>query len=142
VRQRTSPADERLCLDSWSVIAWLLGEEPSLSIVRKALAERRAVMSWINLGEVAYIVEWRFNTEDSGAVVAQLMADATVELPTVATVLRASSLKAGNRVSYADAFAIATAELHGVPLVTGDPEILELPDLVRVVDARPSMRPS
>lgn len=47
----------------------------------------------------------------------------------------AASIKAGGGVSYADSFAIATAERHAVPLLSGDPEILVLdrPGL-RVVD--------
>ena len=142
MRRRTSLADERLCLDSWSLIAWLLGEEPSFSIVKGALAERRAVVSWINLGEVAYIVERRFSADDALDVVGQLTASANVELPTIAIVLRAAAFKAGNRVSYADAFAIATAESHGVALVTGDPEILDVPGLVRAVDVRRATGPS
>ena len=142
MRRSTSLADERLCLDSWSLIAWLLGEEPSFSIVKGALAERRAVVSWINLGEVAYIVERRFSADDALDVVGQLTASANVELPTIAIVLRAAAIKAGNRVSYADAFAIATAESHGVALVTGDPEILDVPGLVRAVDVRRATGPS
>jgi PIN domain nuclease of toxin-antitoxin system len=44
------------CLDSWAVLAWLEGEEPAASRVQEALVSR-PVMSWINVGEVAYVVE-------------------------------------------------------------------------------------
>ena len=40
-------------------------------------------------------------------------------------VLQAASIKASHRVSYADAFAVATALAHSTTLLTGDPEILD-----------------
>jgi uncharacterized protein len=48
--------------------------------------------------------------------------------------LEAARIKAHHRISFADAFAVATARLeHGVVL-TGDPEIVALPrDVVRVI---------
>jgi predicted nucleic acid-binding protein len=48
----------------------------------------------------------------------------------------AAQIKAGNRLSYADAFVVATAQRHSAPLYTGDPEIVALGDLVEVVDLR------
>jgi predicted nucleic acid-binding protein len=38
-------------------------------------------------------------------------------------VMLAATLKARHPISYADGFATATAILHSVPLITGDPEI-------------------
>lgn len=48
----------------------------------------------------------------------------------------AARLKSRHRLSYADAFAVATARRHDAPLYTGDPEILALPSLVDVIDLR------
>ena len=42
-------------------------------------------------------------------------------------------VKAAHPVSYADAFAVATARLEQAPVVTGDPELIALPrSVVRV----------
>jgi predicted nucleic acid-binding protein len=41
--------------------------------------------------------------------------------------LSAARIKAAHPISYADAFAIATAKAENARLVTGDPEILALP---------------
>jgi len=49
---------------------------------------------------------------------------------TAPRVLRAASIKARTQMSYAGAFACATALEHGVPLVTGDPEILRARDIL------------
>ncbi|MFN8201894.1 MAG: PIN domain-containing protein [Solirubrobacteraceae bacterium] len=51
-------------------------------------------------------------------------------------VLSASRLKARGGISYADCFAVATAQRHRLPLVTGDPEILALDGEVEVIDPR------
>lgn len=49
-------------------------------------------------------------------------------------VLEAARLKARYPMSYADAFAVATARAERAAIVTGDAEILALPrDVVRVV---------
>jgi predicted nucleic acid-binding protein len=45
-------------------------------------------------------------------------------------ILEAARLKARHSMSYADAFAVATARLARAPLLTGDPEILALPATV------------
>lgn len=58
-----------------------------------------------------------------------------LEEPDVDLIRAAASIKAGGRISHGDCFAVATAEPHRVPLLTGDPEIavVERPGL-RVVD--------
>src|SRR5215212_6977414 len=48
-----------VCLDSWAVLAWLDGDEPAARVVQRELGKERPVMSWLNLGEVAYQVERR-----------------------------------------------------------------------------------
>ena len=83
-------------------------------------------MSWINVGEVFYFVARPEGPARAGEVVQELLRDVAAEEPDGAVVLDAARIKAGHRVSYADAFAVATAERHGAQLVTGDPEILAL----------------
>jgi ribonuclease VapC len=48
-------------------------------------------------------------------------------------VLEAARLKARFPISYADAFAVATARAEGGPVLTGDPEIVNLPRRVVAV---------
>ena len=43
-------------LDSWAVLRLLEGTEPAAGRVEQILTDARPVMSWINLGEVFYIV--------------------------------------------------------------------------------------
>jgi predicted nucleic acid-binding protein len=110
-------------LDSWAILRWLDGSEPAAARVEAAMPSR-PVMSWINLGEVAYIVERRAGVDRARRVVRELRARLTLDLPSEARVAEAAHLKAGYAMAYADAFAVATAIAHGATLLTGDPEIL------------------
>ena len=110
-------------LDSWAILHWLDGDEPAAARVEAAMPSR-PVMSWINLGEVAYIVERRAGVDRARRVVRELRSRLTLDLPSEARVLQAAHLKAGYAMAYADAFAVATAIAHGATLLTGDPEIL------------------
>jgi len=110
-------------LDSWAVLRWLDGDEPAAARVEAAIPSR-PVMSWINLGEVAYIVERRAGVDRARRVVRDLRPRLTMDLPSEARVLEAAHLKAGYAMAYAHAFAVATAIAHGATLLTGDPEIL------------------
>ena len=83
------------------------------------------LMSWINLGEVAYVVERLAGKDRARRVVRELRRQVALELPTPARVLEAAHIKAGHAMAYADAFALATAIAHGATLLTGDPEILD-----------------
>jgi predicted nucleic acid-binding protein len=51
-------------------------------------------------------------------------------------VIEAARVKAGHRMAFADAFAVATALAHGADLLTGDPEILRGGKSWSVVDLR------
>jgi len=95
------------------------------------------VASWLNLGEVLYIEERRLGHERAERAVEALARNLHADVPDRALVLAAAAVKATERVSYADAFAIATAERFGAPLLTGDPEILATSrPLLRLTDLR------
>jgi len=53
-------------------------------------------------------------------------------LPAEEDIIAASKLKATRRLAYADAFAAALAHKHAAPLMTGDPELAELSDLLEI----------
>ena len=112
------------CLDSWAALRWLEGDEPAASRVDAALVAR-PVMSWINLGEVAYIVERATGADRTRHIVQDLRRRLSLDLPSERRVLEAARIKARHSMAYADAFAVATAVAHRATLLTGDPEILD-----------------
>jgi predicted nucleic acid-binding protein len=94
-------------------------------------------MSWINLGEVFYVVHRAAGADRAEAVIRDLRHRLYLDLPTEARVLEAAAIKARHALAYADAFAIATAVAHHASLLTGDPEIFEeLEPTWQVVDLR------
>ena len=111
-------------LDSWAILRYLEGEGTAASTVAEQLAAERPVVSWINLGEVFYVVRRLHGGEAAGDAVRDLRTVLAAELPTVARVLAAALIKAEHPLAYADAFAAATAAAHDATLWTGDPELL------------------
>lgn len=82
-------------------------------------------MSWINLGEVFYVVHRAAGLDRARAVINDLRHRLHLDLPTETRVLEAATIKARHALAYADAFAIATAVAHRASLLTGDPEIID-----------------
>jgi uncharacterized protein len=93
-------------------------------------------MSWINLGEVSYIVERQAGPDRARRVVQELRRQLMMDLPNETLVLQAAHLKAVHPMAYADAFAVATALMHNAILLTGDPEILDADASWPTVDLR------
>lgn len=116
-----------VCLDSWAILAWLDGEEPALSRVDGLIAERPMV-SWVNLVEVYYRVERNHGRGAADDTLAALRSAFSLELPGTARMIEAARLKARFAIALGDCFALATAAAHGLVLLTGDPEIIDLPD--------------
>ena len=114
-----------VCLDSWAILAWLDGEEPALSRVEDVLASR-PVVSWVNLVEVYCRVERDHGRSAADETLASLRASLAPDLPGTARMIEAARLKAAASIALGDCFALATAAAHGLVLLTGDPEILEI----------------
>ena len=124
-------------LDSFALLA-LLGGEPGaedvVDLLRKAQRrEIRLLMTWVNIGEMAYIVERRWGRERLYAALATMEAT-PLEIEPVERdlALAAGHIKAKYPVAYADAFAAAVARHHSAALVTGDPEFRLLEELVEI----------
>lgn len=113
------------CLDSWAILAWLDGEEPAFTRV-EALLPSRPVVSWINLVEVYYRVERDHGRAAADETLRALRASLAADLPGTARMLDAARLKARAAIALGDCFAVVTAAAHGLVLLTGDPEILDL----------------
>ncbi len=98
-------------------------QEPAASRVSDVL-EQQPVMSWINLGEVFYVVKRDQGEDEALETLRDLRPKLDLDLPSEDRVLDAARIKADHPMSYADAFAAATAAAHGVVLLTGDPELI------------------
>lgn len=117
----------RFVLDSWAVLHLLEGGKNAAK-VDAAIETGDAVMSWMNLGEVDYIVRRRHGAAAADGVVADLRAKVDVKLPDMTTFRDAARIKALVSMAYADAFAAATGARYDAPILTGDPELLVTPD--------------
>jgi predicted nucleic acid-binding protein len=125
------------CLDSWAVLAWLDGDLPAADRVDDVLPER-PVMSWVNAVEVYYRVERDHGRTAADETLAELRSAMALELPGVARMVETAQLQSRLAIALADCFAIATAAAHGLPLLTGDPEIVAAAGLpCAVEDLRP-----
>jgi predicted nucleic acid-binding protein len=111
-------------IDAWAALALLEGQEPAAERVDEALTTAHCLMSWINLGEVAYIVSRRHGPTAAADVVRDLRQSVSAVVPTEDSVLAAAAIRATHRLSYADAFAATTAITSNAILLTGDPELL------------------
>ena len=120
-------------IDAWAILALLQGEEPAASEVARLLANAehkklKVFISIINLGEVYYCVGKRKGEEAARETLEELHNMPIVVSPADNDqVLRAAALKIHHSLSYADAFAVALAQFLNAPILTGDPEICNLP---------------
>lgn len=119
------------CLDSFAIIAYL-NDESGAEYVCKILetaqhGKARIYMHVINLGEVYYTCYRK-----AGEMLADVAYGKVRNLPIHFSenlgedfLLNVVRIKGQYHVSYADAFAIATAAAEHAVLLTGDPEISE-----------------
>jgi len=128
----------KIVLDAWALLAYLQREEPAASRVRETLGEAEAkrvdlFASLINVGEVFYSIGRRKGEKAAEETLEELRhLPLTILPPAPDTVIKAARLKIHHTLSYADAFAIVTAQdLHGT-LMTGDPEILSIKGIVAI----------
>jgi len=117
-----------MVLDAWAIMAWLKGHQPAADRVRYMLeaAERREqkhLINIVNLGEVFYVSVKAQDLAYGELVLEMLRPRLTIIPASDRLVMAAATLKSRHSISYADAFAAATALLRDAPLVTGDPEL-------------------
>ncbi len=113
-----------IVLDSWAVLRYLDGAEPAATLVENLLAEQRPLMSWINLGEVYYVLRRAHGEGPANETIRDLRDVVDTQLPDAPLVLDAARVKADHPMAYADAFGAALAVAEGAELWTGDPELL------------------
>jgi len=129
-------------LDAWAVLAFLQGEEPAASRVREVIegaqdGTARLFISIVNVGEVYYRVGKTRSPKEADSVLTDLyLLPMGIVSADDDTVLAAARLKMAHVLSYADAFAAVTAQQKDAILITGDPELLELKQVVKVEKLR------
>lgn len=112
-----------VALDAWAIVELVKGSAAGAEVA-ELLETERPVMSWINLGEVFYGFQ-REQGEDEAISIVRDVCDLVEALPPDPDdVLAAGRIKSEYRLSYADAFAAATAAAYDAILWTGDPELL------------------
>jgi predicted nucleic acid-binding protein len=131
------PAKRARLLDSHALLAFLERERGSES-VKAALKAARAtgihlLMNDINVGEVYYTIARERSDESARSFLAHLERLPIRTVPnSLSDVLEAARIKARFAVSYADAFAVATAIREKAAVMTGDPEFKAVEGLVAI----------
>ncbi len=111
-------------LDSWAVLRYLEDTSPVAGAVSDLLDREKPLMSWINLGEVHYVLR-RLHGEDAATETVRDLRDVIdARLPDETLVVDAARIKADHPMAYADAFAAALTVAFDATLWTGDPELL------------------
>jgi len=111
-------------LDSWAILRYLEDHGAAADRVAALLDAERPVVSWINLGEVFYVLRRATGEGPAATTVRDVRDVMDAELPDERRVLAAGRIKSEHAMAYADAFAAATAQAHDAELWTGDPELL------------------
>lgn len=110
-------------LDSWAILCLLEGSQPAADRV-EALLDEVPVVSWVTLGEVAYVVHKDGAPPAAARFLDDIRSLITLDVPSPPLVVRAADLRRRHRMSYAESYAAATAITHDATLVTGDPGLL------------------
>lgn len=126
-----------ILLDSHAALVYLKGEKGHEK-VRAALADAERsgtplLMSEINIGEVGYILLRAGLTNNLDDFLSQFLSLPIRPVPVdLDLVIEAAKIKARYPLSYADAFAVATALRNDAAIITGDPEFKAVTKLVPI----------
>ncbi|WP_457741674.1 PIN domain-containing protein [Thermococcus sp.] len=128
---------DRVVLDSYALLAYLLrekGAERVRDLLRKAeMGEVKIYMNVVNLGEVYYTIVRRKGVDIADFVVANLLKSPILFVHVDERLsLIAGRIKAFYKLSYADAFAAATAVDLNAVLLTGDEEFRSVEDRIKI----------
>ena len=91
-------------------------------------------MSWINAGELVYLVSREHGRDSAKSMLADLnILPITLYEATEERILSAAWIKADYPISYADAFAVGLAKELKAKLVSGDPEFKSVEKVVSML---------
>lgn len=128
---------DKLLFDSFALLRFFQ-REPGSQTVRELLQDgltqsKPMLINAINVGEIIYITQRRFGEQKKLAIYLHIQQMGLTILPCPNDLIfRAAELKAVYPISYADAFALASAIEHTATLVTGDPEFRHVEHLVKM----------
>lgn len=131
------PAKKKSLLDSFALLAFL-NREHGFERVRHLLRTARAsgeslLMNDVNIGEVYYLTAQRRSREKAEKFLRSLE---SLPIQPVSNsfddVLEAARIKTWAPISYADAFAVASAIRRNARVVTGDPEFQAVAHVVEI----------
>lgn len=126
-----------ILFDSFAILKYYqdeIGAEKVENLLRSSQRDRlTAFMSEINLGEVYYLTIRRIGLEPAKENLERLLhLPIKIISPSSELIMRAAEIKAESAISYADCFAVATAEQLSASIITGDPEFKKVEHLVSV----------
>jgi ribonuclease VapC len=126
-----------IVLDSWAVMAYLEDEASGHQVV-ELLADAHEhgtplLMTTVNAGEIWYILAREISETEAERAINDLKQLGIQFIDADWPLTRAAAgFKAKYRMSYADCFAAALAQLHKAELVTGDKEFKQVEDAIKV----------
>ena len=127
-----------ILFDSFAMLRFFY-QEPGAERVRELLKEAMQnevprLISAINVGEIIYIVQRRSGEKTKLQMLVKLKSlGFTILTCPNELIFKAAELKARFAISYADAFAVASAIEHNATVVTGDPEFRQVEHLVKIL---------
>lgn len=128
---------KKIVFDSYAVLTYLK-EESGWQIVRNflwdaATKKNTIFINYVNLGEIYYAVyrEKGAITADEVVSIIKLWPIRFVEVKERIALI-AGRMKAENKISYADAYVVASALDKKAEIVTGDREFKEVEDIVAI----------
>ncbi len=125
-------------LDSYAIIAYQFGEEGKDKLEEILLTARSGnynlYLNLINLGEVYYIILRNKNEIIANRAIAMVKRwPLEIITPDERITLIAAKIKGKYPLSYADAFAVATAIDKNASVITGDNEIRRVGNIVKIL---------
>jgi predicted nucleic acid-binding protein len=125
-------------LDSFALLAYL-NREGGFEKVRNVLANAQksdlpVLMNELNVGETYYILYRKRGLEQAEYFLDTVLAGLPISLISndFNAVVSASKIKAQHALSFADCFAVATAQRENAIILTGDPEFKNVEKLVKI----------
>jgi len=125
-------------LDSYALLAYL-NKEDGYEKVRAVLANAQqsslpVLMNELNVGETYYILYRKRGHEQAEYFLDTVMAGLPVSMISndFNAVISAAKIKAQHALSFADCFAVATAQRENAVILTGDPEFKNVEKFVEI----------
>jgi ribonuclease VapC len=125
-------------LDSYALLAYL-NKENGFEKVRKVLADAQVssipvLMNELNIGETYYILYRKRSPEQAVYFLDTVLAGLPISMISndFDAVISAANIKARHAISFADCFAVATAQRENAVILTGDPGFKDVEKYVEI----------